>query len=271
MVGGKRMRIFDRRFLQYQLAFSNWYNFKVRALFLTFILGIVTLSTRNLIYIAVVPFIYLLGYGKLKYLFNLSDEGFYKRMEKQLEFYRKKNEKSRGEYVFQMEKILFEVELKKLKVKKAIRNIEELLSVRPNMKRKANGILLSIYLVGKEEGSIKEIPEEYIKHLDEMAEKEESPATLIDYTRAAIKLNNNQLAVKLANKAWEKNKLFKKQRHPIYRSIYNTILVAAPYYLSLALKNLGEEERAKKELEFAMRISRSKKLRKSLQDSEIVL
>ena len=101
-----------------------------------FILGIVTLSTRNLIYIAVVPFIYLLGYGKLKYLFNLSDEGFYKRMEKQLEFYRKKNEKSRGEYVFQMEKILFEVELKKLKVKKAIRNIEELLSVRPNMKRR---------------------------------------------------------------------------------------------------------------------------------------
>ena len=157
-----------------------------------------------------------------------------------------------------MEKILLSGT--KIKGEKAIRNIEELLSVRPN-KRQANGILLSIYLVGKEEGSIKEIPEEYIKHLDEMAEKEESPATLIDYTRAAIKLNNNQLAVKLANKAWEKNKLFKKQRHPIYRSIYNTILVAAPYYLSLALKNL-EKGKGKKN-RVCNENFRSKKLKKS--------
>ena len=262
----KTMRIFDRRFLQYQLAYSTWYNFKVKAAFLTIILGIVTFFTNNLIYIYVVPLIYFYGYGRLLYLFNLKDEGFYKRMEKQLEFYRKKGDKAQGQYVFQLEKILFEVELEKLSVKEALKNIDELLSVRPKMKKQARGILLSIYLVGKEEGTIENIPEEYIKHLDGILENEENPNALLDYARIALKLNDNQLAIKLLAKAREKNALYRKQRHPVYRSIYNTLQVAIPYYLYLALNNIGEEERAKMELEFATRISKSRKLRKSLWD-----
>lgn len=262
------MRIFDRKFLQYQLAYGVWYNLKARFLFIAISLVVVTFFTYNLTYLYLVPLMYIYGYGRLIYLFNVSDEKFHKRMERQYEFYQKKNNKAQGKYAFQLEKILFAVELNKLSVKDAIEDIKELLSTRPKVEKMANGVLLSIYLVGKKEGNIKEIPQELIKHLDFALENEENPNALLDYVRLALKLGNNDLAISLLERAEVKNQLYKKQRYPVLRSIYKTTEVATPYYKYIALYNKGEKEEAKTQLDLAINTSKSKKLKSDMQKEE---
>src|SRR5690554_6951468 len=231
------MRIFDRKFLQYQLAYGVWFNKKTRYIFLAMLLVVITFFTNNLTYLYLIPLMYIYGYGRLIYLFNISDEKFNKRMERQYQYYQKKNIKAQGKYAFQLEKILFAVDLNKLSVEEAISNIRELLSIRPKMKKMANGVLLSVHLVGKQEGSIKEIPQELIEHLDFVLENEENPNALLDYVRLALKLGKNDLALSLLKRAEVKNQLYKKQRYPVLRSIYKTTEVAIPYYRYIALEN----------------------------------
>ncbi len=262
------MRIFDRKFLQYQLAYGVWYNLKARFLFIVISLGVVTFFTYNLTYLYLIPLMFIYGYGRLIYLFNVSDEKFHKRMEKQYQYYQKKNYKAQGKYAFQLEKILFAVELDKLSVEDAINDIKELLATRPKMKKMANGVLLSIYLVGKKEGTIKEVPSELIKHLDFVLENEENPNALLDYVRLAIKIGNNDLAIRLLERAEVKNQLYKKQRYPVLRSIYKTTEVAIPYYKSIALQNKKENDEAKTQLDLAIKTSKSKKLRIDMQNKE---
>src|SRR5690554_2555477 len=108
------MRVFDRKFLQYQLAYGVWFNLRARFSFLAMILVAITFFTNNLTYLYLIPLMYIYRYGRLIYLFNISDEKFNGRMERQYRYYQKKNIKAQGKYAFQLEKILFAVELNKL-------------------------------------------------------------------------------------------------------------------------------------------------------------
>ena len=126
LLGGIKVRVFDRKFFQYQTAYTEWYNLNVRFLFIIFILIVITFFTSNLVYLYIAPLLYIYGYSRWIYLLNMSDEKFIQKIEKQYRFYLKKNAKAKGEYAFQLEKILFAVEIEKINVKQAISEIEEL-------------------------------------------------------------------------------------------------------------------------------------------------
>lgn len=267
-MGGIKVRIFDRKFFQYQTAYTEWYNLNTRFIFIILLLAAITFFTDDLVYVFAIPLLYAYGFIRRMFLFNMSDEKFIKKIEKQYEDYLRKNEKAQGQYAFQLEKILFAVELEKFSVKKALSDVDALLATRPKMREQANGLLLSIYLVGKQEGVIKKIPLEYIEHFDFIKNNEEDPNVLIDYVRLALKLGKNDLALTLLEKAEERKELYKKLTQPIQRSIYKTLQVTIPYYKAMAYFAEGKKQKGNEQLERAIKASKSNKLTRQLQEKE---
>ncbi len=255
------MRIFDRKFMQYQLAFSIWYNLNARYLFISMVFIAVAFFSNNYFYLISIPILYGYGYFRFQALLNAKDKNLIRRMERQYRYYQRKNEKSQGKHAYQLEKILFAVELEKIGIEEAIGNIKELLKIRPKMEKAAKGVLLSLYIIGKQEGSISEIPDNLIQHLDLVIEKEDNPNAIFDFVRMALKLEDYELALKLLDKAEEKSQDYKKHRHPIVKSIYQTSLVAIPYYRSIAKGKLKDGNGAQEQLDIAIKNAKSKKLK----------
>src|SRR5699024_7601041 len=140
--GGVFMRIFDRKFLQYQLAYGVWFNLKSRLILAVIIFAAFAFFTTELSYLAIILFFYIYAYFRLQYLFKASDEKFNKRMEKQYKYYERQNAKAQGKPAFQLEKILFAVEMEKISAQEGIKDINEILKIRPKMSKIARGMLL---------------------------------------------------------------------------------------------------------------------------------
>lgn len=197
------MRIFDRKFMQYQLAYGTWYNLYTRFLLPAMILAVIAFFAKNLLYLSFIVFLYGYAFFRLYQIFQMSDEKFNQKLEKQFQYYERQNEKGHGKYAFQLEKITFAVEMKKIGIKQAIDEIREIIRIYPKIARGARGILLNIYLVGKKEETIDEIPKHLIDHLEREWEKEDSPNALLDYVRMALKLEKYSLALEILDKAEE--------------------------------------------------------------------
>ncbi|MCR1899377.1 hypothetical protein NSA47_10315 [Irregularibacter muris] len=257
------MRIFDRKFMQYQLAYGIWYNLSSRFLFVGMIFAVISFFSDSILYLLAIPMLYIYGYFRLQYLLNAKDSVYEKRMEKQYKFYERKNLKAQGQVTYQIEKLLFAVELGKIEAKQAIEDVKEILEIRPKLQRIIKGILLSLYLVAKEEDNT-EIPQDLIDNLHEVLKEEENPNALVDHVRMALKLEKYDLAIKLIEKAEERKKIYKKQRIPVYRSMYKVLQVSLPYYKTIAYFKSGEKEKALDQLELTLRRAQSQKLRKEI-------
>lgn len=255
------MRIFDRKFMQYQLAYGIYYNLSSRFLFISMIFTAISFFTENLLYLLTIPFLYIYGYLRLQYLLNAKDAYYEKRMEKQYKFYEKKNLKAQGQVSYQLEKILFAVELDKISPEEAIEDVEAILEVRPKLKRVIKGILLSLYIIQWEEGKIGEIPEDLIHNMNEVLKEEENPNALVDYVRMSIRLEEYDLAIQFIERAEEKKKIYKRQRLPVLKSIYKVLETSLPYYKAIAYFKIGEKEKAQEQLNKAVSKSKSKKLK----------
>lgn len=251
--------------MQYQLAYGTWYNLHTRFLLLAMILAVFAFFSENPLYLAFIVLIYLYAFFRLYQIFNMKDEKFHQRLEKQLKYYERQNQKSPNEYAFQLEKIVLEVEMKRLSVEQAITKIHKIMKNHPKMAKGAQGVLLSIYLVGKEEGSIQDIPQQLIDYLEQAWKKEDSPNALLDYVRMALKLEKYDLTLDILEKTQEENIPYKRIRSPIARSIYKAVEVSILYYRALAYSGKGEKEQGKVQMERAIKFSKSRKLREQMQ------
>ena len=249
--------------MQYQLAYGIWYNLSSRFLFVGMIFAVISFFSDSILYLSAIPILYIYGYLRLQYLLNASDRVYEKRMEKQYGFYEKKNLKAQGQVTYQIEKILFAVELGKIETQQAIEDVKEILQVRPKLQRVIKGILLSLYLVAREEDST-EVPQDLIDSLHQALEEEENPNALVDYVRMALKLEKYDLVIKLIDKAEDRKKIYRKQRIPVYRSIYKVLQASLPYYKAIAYFHSGEQEKAQEQLQLALKRAQSQKLRKEI-------
>ncbi|RBP44126.1 hypothetical protein [Garciella nitratireducens] len=262
------MRIFDRKFMQYQLAYGTWYKLHTRFFLLVIILVLTIFFTKNFIYLFFIIFLYAYIFLRTYQMFQMSDEKFNKKLEKQFQcYYEQKNEKMINSYAFKLEKIAFAVEIKKMEVKKAIDEIYKIIKDYPKIVKGAKGILLNIYLVGKQEGITDEIPKHLIEHLEKEWKNQDDLNILLDFARMALKLEKYDLVLEILNKTEKEMRFYRFMRNPISRSMYKTAQVAIPYYRMIADIKMGNIEQAKKELLKAMKCSKSKKLEREMKET----
>lgn len=257
------MKIFDRRFLQYQMASLKHNKYKNKVLYPNIILFITALFYRDNIPILLLclgAIGVLIGYGYFRFNSetNRNDEGFREIIEKKYYEYEKAASKKNADIGIVLQKIAFSVELDKMSPDDAIKQIQDIIKTKPDIKRFANNIILSLYSYKYKDKN--KIPHEYIDYLDRIAKTEKNVNVLVDCIKTCISIEEYNRAFSLISKAEEELVKIKKIRKPAYNAIYRTTIVAVPYYKGLTYKHMGNKKKAKESLEEALKKCKSKKL-----------
>ncbi|MPW24861.1 hypothetical protein GC105_03535 [Alkalibaculum sp. M08DMB] len=264
------MKIFDRRFLKYQLAALKHNKYKNKILYPNIFLFAVAMFYRDnipllLLFIGVI--VSLIGFGI--YRFNnetsMSEDDFERILEKKYKEYESASSRKKPDEAVILQKIAFAAELNKISNDDAINDIQELITQKPEIKKFANNIIICLYANKFKDKS--KIPGEYLDYLDRNVKSEVNVNLLSDCIKTCIIIGDYNKVLSIVNKALEELKKVKKIRKPAYNAIYRTMLVSLPFYQGEAYKSMGNKKKAKESYEQSLKNCKSKNFRYFILDS----
>ncbi|MFZ7133719.1 MAG: hypothetical protein ACOWWR_15330 [Eubacteriales bacterium] len=264
------MKIFDRRFLQYQLAALKHNKYKNIVLYPNIIILITAIFFRENIPIllgCILAAAAFIGFGHYRFHkeANASDPRFDEVMQKKYVEFEKAAMKKGMQIGVPLQKILFAVELDKMNVDDAMDEIQNLIKLKPEAKRLTNHILFSLYAFKYKDKS--KIPQEYLDYLDRTQKNESNINILVDCMKTCIFIEDYNRAISLGNKGEKELAKVKKIRKPAFNAIYRTNIIALPYYQGLAFKNIGNKKKAKIYFQQALKYCKAKKLQMVIADA----
>ncbi|NTW70865.1 MAG: hypothetical protein HGA49_01315 [Eubacteriaceae bacterium] len=258
------MKIFDRKFLQYQLAALKHNKYKNSVLIPNVLVILAAVFLRENIFAVTLLLVIAAGviaYGHLRFKkeANSDENSFDLALEKKFSETQKQMNK-KGNTGLTLQYYALGVELEKIDLDEAIAKITEAVKADPESKRYGYNFLLTMHIL-KSGKDYKKIPIEYIEYLDKVMKNEKNINVLTEATKNALLLGENAKALNLANKADEELKSVKKIKKPVFNAVYRTNIIMVPFYRGLAYKNMGSRKKAEDSFEEALKNCKSEKLR----------
>lgn len=265
------MKIFDRRFLQYQLAALKHNKYKNRVLYPNIFILVGAVYFRNNIPIMLVCILAaasLIGFGYYRFHreADASDKDFEILMKKKYDEYEKASHNKNAQTAIILQKIMFAVELDEMNADEAIEEILEIIKLKPEVKKITNHLLLSLYAHKYKEDKSK-IPQEYLDYIDRAQKNESNINILVDCIKTCISMGEYGRAISLGDRGEKELAKVKKIRKPAFNAIYRTNIISLPYYQGTAYKNQGNKKKAKEYFDKALKNCKSKKLQMVIADA----
>lgn len=267
---GEQMKIFDRKFLQYQLAALKHNKYKNFVLYPNIVLIVAALYFRENIpillgCILIVAGLIGFGYYRFNGEANARDEVFEKLIKKKYKQFENAAKRNNAKTGIILQKIVFAVELDEMTVDEALEEIQKMISSKPETKKTTKHIILSLYSYKYKDKN--KIPQEYIDYLDKVQKNESNINILVDCIKTCISIGDYNRAISIGVKGEKELDKVKKIRKPAFNAIYRTNIIALPYYQGIALKNIGNKKKAKEYLELALKNCKAKKLQAHIIDA----
>lgn len=264
------MKIFDRKFLQYQLASLKHNKYKNRILYPNIFLIAIAIYNRGNILVLLLfaaAIASLIGYGFYRFdrETSLSKEDFEKVMKKKYKEYKRDSKKINAGPGNILQKIAFEAELDMISTDEAIDQIEQLIKDKPEVKKYANNIILSLYAYKVKDKS--KIPREYMDYLERTVKNEVNVNFLSDSIKTCIIIEDYDKVLSIVSRAEQELGKIKKIRKPAYNAIYRTMLVSLPFYKAEAYTALGNKKKAKESYEESLKNCKSKRFQNIIIDA----
>ncbi|HCX65424.1 MAG TPA: hypothetical protein DHN33_09465 [Eubacteriaceae bacterium] len=265
------MRVFDRDFLQYQLAALRHNQYKSRVLFpnLLLFLAAVYFYEQPLIALGFIVLgfaVIVFGHLRFRKHANDPDEQFEVYLEKKFAQYDKQmRRKPNAAQVIQRHTMA--VELQKMTAEEAIEKIKEWMKKDPASKRYAYHYLLRLHLL-KDGNDKKQIPVEYVAHMEKAVKNEANVNLLVIAIQNAFTLKEYKTAQNLIRKAEEEMGRIRKIRKPAFNAVYKTNRIALSYYAGITYKANGNRQKAKEHFALAKKDCKSEKLRLKIIEAE---
>lgn len=257
-------RVFDRTFLQYQLASLRHNKYKKNVFFpnILLLLAAVFFFDRPIFatgFIALAAGVIAYGHFRFKKEANASEEKFDLFLEKRFREYDKQMKKKK-DTSFIVQRYAIGTEIGKVEVDEAIEKITQAMKEDPQSKRYIYNFLLSLYILKYGEDT-KKIPGEYIEYLDKVYKTEQNINILTEAIKNAIWLKDYGKAIKLSEKAENELKSIKKIRNSAFNAIYRTTIISVPYYKGVAHKNTNNGKKARESFDNALKHCKADKLK----------
>jgi tetratricopeptide (TPR) repeat protein len=257
-------RVFDRTFLQYQLAALRHNKYKKNVFFpnILLLLAAVYFYDRPIFaagFVALAAGVIAYGHFRFRKEANASEEKFDLFLGKRFNDYDKQMKKKK-DTSFIVQRYAIGVEIGKVGVDEAIEKITEGMKEDPQSKRYVYNYLLSLHIL-KYGDETKKIPGEYIEYLDKAYKTEQNINILTEAIKNAIWLKDYSKAIKLSEKAETELKNIKKIRNPAFNAIYRTTIISVPYYKGVAHKNTNNGKKARESFDLALKNCKADKLK----------
>lgn len=254
------MKVFDRRFLKYQLAAIKHNKYKNSILYpniVVFFIGIYNRSVIPVLLICaglIIGSIYF-GYYRFNKETGATDQEFEKVLKKKYKEY-ENSLKRNDNPAIALQKIALAAELDYIIPDEGIEQVKKLSKKTPQLRKFATNILVCLYFLKYNDKA--KVPKEYIDYMEKSVKEEKNVNYLSDSAKTYMIIGEYNKVINIADKMEDELDNIKKIRKPVYNAIYKTSIITAPFYKGESYKKLGNREKARDNFQKALEKCKSK-------------